>query len=139
MKNSGLDSHLTRGAGMPRAATRFAKRFAPETARSVRFALVLLTLFVLAGASTESAAAIAERGAATTKAGTADATTLVINVPSGVVAGDVMIANIVEYDAVSGYPTCSGWTLIQSAAFAATKTGHGAVLYKVSTLSLIHI
>ncbi len=44
-----------------------------------------------------------------------------------------MIANIVEYDAVTEYPICSGWTPIKSAIFTAAKTGRGAVLYKVST------
>ena len=78
-------------------------------------------------------AAIAERGTATTTTGATDATTLAVNVPTGVVAGDVMLVNIIEYDNVTGQPSCAGWTLIKTNILAGTKTGHGAILYKVST------
>lgn len=102
--------------------------------RTIALAICAAAVFLIPGPGAGQArAAIAQRGTVTTKIGTADATTLVINVPTGVVAGDVMIANIIEYDAVTGWPTCSGWTLIKSNILAATKTGHGAVFYKVST------
>ncbi|MEI7809308.1 MAG: Ig-like domain-containing protein [Verrucomicrobiota bacterium] len=91
----------------------------------------VLFSFCLSGGTLQ--AAIAERGTATTTIGANDAATLAINVPTGVVAGDVMMASILEYDNATGQPTCAGWTLIKTNILAGTKTGHGAILYKVST------
>ena len=51
-----------------------------------------------------------------------------ISKPTGVVAGDIMIINIANYN-VSSLPACSGWTLISSANLT---DGYGYLLYLVA-------
>ncbi len=64
-----------------------------------------------------SSGTIAQRGTATT-ANVGSGTTMTINTPAGVVAGDVMIANIQLSDTEgSGYPSLSGWTPIATIDF----------------------
>jgi hypothetical protein len=76
---------------------------------------------------------IAQRGVATNATGT---TSLVINKPTGVVSGDVMIVNIAQ-SGPSGAgelsnPTSLGWTLIDGRDLQGGTKRWGAVMYKVA-------
>jgi hypothetical protein len=93
---------------------------------------LLLTL-VAALRPSVAAAAIAQRGAATT--GTTTGTSLTINKPTGVVAGDVMIVNIAQIGNNTTAPSLSGWTLIAGADLLGVTLRYGAVLYKVAGAS----
>lgn len=77
---------------------------------------------------------IQQRGSATT--GTTNNTSLSIAKPTGIVAGDVMIANISlgrKNSASTANPSLTGWTLISGAQFDNSKNYRGAVLYRVAT------
>src|SRR5205823_12829996 len=91
----------------------------------VRLLTLVLPLLVLVG-TPNAQAAIALRGIATTA--TTTTTTLTITKPTGVVAGDVMIANISNPGANAG-ATSTGWILIGAAA---NTGGRSTVLYKVA-------
>lgn len=81
-------------------------------------------------------AAIAQRGTATS--GTSTNGSITIAKPTGVVAGDVMIANIAQSDdndTVSNNANLSGWTLIAGADLAGITERYGTVLYKVAGAS----
>lgn len=75
---------------------------------------------------------IAQRGASTN--GNSTNTSLTINKPTGVVAGDVMIVNIGQRNNGTTAPTCAGWTAISSGAIDGGTT-LGALLYKVAGAS----
>ena len=87
--------------------------------------------------STGSGAAIAQRGTPTTGTAGKNSTTITINKPTGVVAGDVMIANIqLRKGTVTLYPTLSGWTPIDSVNFENSGADHRCeVLYRVAGAS----
>ena len=75
--------------------------------------------------------AIVQRGSTTT-ASVAKAKTLTINKPSGVAAGDVMIANIALADG-SAFPSATGWNTVCNASYEGKARLHrGAVLYKIA-------
>lgn len=98
----------------------------------------LLCAFLAAIFLTTSAQAqILQRGTATSN--TTTNSTLTINKPTGVVAGDVMIVNIAQAGPSGGNvlsnPTSSGWTLITGADLAGGTRRWGAVLYKVAGAS----
>lgn len=75
---------------------------------------------------------IAERGSSTNA--TSTTASLTITKPTGVVAGDVLIANIAQRNNGTTAPSLSGWTLISSGAIDGGTT-LGAVLYKVAGAS----
>jgi len=93
---------------------------------------MLLLAFALGGDAVF--AQIALRGSATTASTTT--TSLTINKPTGVVAGDVMIVNISQLGNSATDPTSSGWTVIQGAAIqtsgGASAARRGAILYRVA-------
>ena len=68
----------------------------------------------------------------TTTTATSVINTLAIDMPAGVVQGDVMIANLAQYGSTSGNPTCPGWTLISGAALGGSTSRYGALMYKVA-------
>jgi hypothetical protein len=68
-------------------------------------------------------------------AGTTTNTSLVINKPSGVVQGDVMIVNIAQQSNNTTNPTLLGWTLVDGRSLAGTTLRYAAVLYKVAGAS----
>jgi hypothetical protein len=93
------------------------------------------------GAFTVTAASpgtgIAERGAATTANG-AGVSSLTINTPAGVVAGDVMIVNLTLHNAAGGvfYPSLPGWTSIAEGNFENVAANHRSeLLYRVASSS----
>ncbi|MCX6922136.1 MAG: YDG domain-containing protein, partial [Verrucomicrobia bacterium] len=91
--------------------------------------LALLATFFCAATSVQ--AVIAQRGTATT--GTTSSTSLEIAKPAGVVAGDIMIANISQRTN-NAAPSLSGWTLIDGINFGTVASPrYGAVLYRVAT------
>ncbi len=103
----------------------------PQPNRS-RFALVFLLFMTLFLGSTEGWGQIAQRGTATTNAAALSGSSrvLTINKPTGVVAGDVMIASIVqnETDNDNGglsANTLAGWTLIKGVSIRSEGTGNG--------------
>jgi len=102
----------------------------------------MLLLVLLLGANIV-VAQIAQRGASTSKTNTSASTTIVINKPTGVIAGDVMIASILqnETDNDNGglaNPTATGWTLIDGrTTFSEGNTNglnawYGSVFYRVA-------
>jgi hypothetical protein len=98
-----------------------------------RITLPFLTLVgLLLGAATANAV-ILQRGTATT-GNNAGGATLTINKPTGVVAGDVMIATFASiYSSTPSAPSLSGWTSISTATFGGSAPKRGTVLYKVAT------
>ena len=84
--------------------------------------------------SNSTPATIAQRGSATQGTAARNATTLTINKPTSVVAGDVMIANIqLRKGTVTAYPSLSGWTSIASVNFENGGADHRCeVLYRVA-------
>lgn len=98
---------------------------------SVGLALLLGFLLVAAvGAAmpVPVSAAIEQRGAVTT--GTSILTDLTIDKPSGVVAGDLMIANIAKVGNDTTAPTSTGWTPVDGISLG-SPASYGAVLYRV--------
>ena len=91
------------------------------------FVTVTLLLAVLT-----AQAQIAQRGSSVN--GTSTSTTLTINKPTGVVAGDVMIVNICQRGNGTTAPSLAGWTAISSGAIDGGTT-LGALLYKVAGAS----
>ena len=101
--------------------------------------LVLVMLF-----STNLNAQIAQRGTSTTaSAATTNGTTITINKPTGVVAGDVLLFSVVqnETDNDNGglaSPTLSGWTLVKDILIRSDGTANndnawfGSIYYRVS-------
>jgi len=77
---------------------------------------------------------IAQRGTATTA--TSIANTITINKPTGVVQGDIMIANLNSVDTGSNLggnnANLGGWTLI-SATNLSSNRRRGTILYKIAT------
>ena len=60
-------------------------------------------------------------------------TSITLNVPSGVSAGDIMIVNIVKYTGSNSInPSASGWTLVDAGVLGGTNYVRGAVLYKIA-------
>lgn len=96
--------------------------------------IFLLTLIL--GGSLQGMGQIAQRGSATSA--TTTGTTLAINKPTGVVAGDVMIVNIAQYstsNVILSNPTLNGWTLIAGADLEGNRGRWGTVLYKIAGAS----
>lgn len=87
----------------------------------VAFATSILTI-------SNVAAQVAQRGSATNASSTN--TSLTITKPTGVVSGDIMIANIATRNSGAN-PSLAGWTLISGAAIDGGTT-RGALLYKVA-------
>ena len=79
-----------------------------------------------------SHAAIAQRGSVTTT-NTAGAS-ITVNVPTGVIQGDLMIACIAQYGTASGAATSAGWTALKSGTLASTSR-YGTTLYRVAGAS----
>ena len=74
---------------------------------------------------------ITQHGTATSASGT---TSLTINKPTGVVAGDVMIATFAKLGSTSVLTAPSGWILVNGAILRATSTlTYGAVMYRVAS------
>ncbi len=99
-----------------------------KSLRNLRFSI--LTFLLTICSSMILNAQIAQRGSARTST-TSSSTSLTISKPSGVVAGDIMIANI----ATQGNniaATSSGWTRITSAALGGSATKYGTLLYKIA-------
>lgn len=93
----------------------------------------LLLLFTVFGFTDALQAQIAQRGAATTA--TSTGTTITINRPTGVVAGDIMLVNISSRDTGGNNlsnPTSGGWTLVQGSQITQARRW-GAVMYKIAT------
>jgi hypothetical protein len=104
--------------------------------RVVYLSLILGLLLINAN---ELGAQITQRGSATTATGI---TTITINKPTGVVAGDVMIVNIVQNEtnnATLSDANLTEWTLIDgrliydSGTYGTSNAWWGTVLYKVAT------
>ena len=75
-------------------------------------------------------AQIVQRGTATNASTTN--TTLTINKPTGVVAGDVMIANIAQGGNNSTAPVLAGWTIIDGRSLAGGTERYGASFYRIA-------
>ena len=103
---------------------------------------VFLLVFLLSASS--SWGQIAQRGSATTaSSATTNNTTITINKPSGVVAGDVLLFSVVqsETDNDNGglsSPTLSGWTLVKDQLIRSDGTSNnnnawfGSIYYRVA-------
>ena len=94
----------------------------------------IITLMVLIGASL-----ITTFGQQITQVGTIQtayapsATSITLNTPSGLRAGDIMIVNIVKYTGANSInPSSNGWTLIDGAVLGGANYVRGAVLYRVA-------
>ena len=80
-------------------------------------------------------AAIAQRGSATTATVTTG-TSLTVNQPSGVVAGDVMIVSIAQYAGSAGSAaSLSGWAAVTNGSLGGSTSRYGTLLYKVAGAS----
>jgi hypothetical protein len=102
--------------------------FTPSSKRFVlAFAIMLISLLQINHASAQ----IAQRGSATTATGNK---TITINVPTGVVAGDIMIANISEYyNGTNVSATSNGWTELSGSDLG--NQGRGTILYRIANSS----
>ena len=78
-------------------------------------------------------AAIALRGAATT-ANVTNSSSLTINAPAGLQAGDLMLANLVQYNNSTAPTAPTGWTLIDERNLGTTSR-YASVFYKVAGAS----
>lgn len=94
--------------------------------------VILITIFAFAAIQGDLLAQIVQRGTATTNATTLSGSnrTLTINRPTGVVAGDVLIASIVQFETDNdngglSNATLSGWTLIRGGLIRSDGTGNG--------------
>ena len=99
-----------------------------KSLRNLRFSI--LTFLLTICSSLILNAQIAQRGSARTRT-ISSSSSLTISKPSGVIAGDIMIANI----ATQGNniaATSSGWTRITSAALGGSATKYGTLLYKIA-------
>ena len=94
-----------------------------------KFIFFLMVVLMLFAGTFKASSQIALRGTATT--GTSTSATVTVNKPMGVVAGDIMIANIANYiQATQTTATSSGWTLIAATDI---ERGRGTLLYKIAT------
>lgn len=89
--------------------------------------LSILVIILLLAFTGNSWGQIAVRG---TSSANANAMSLTINKPAGVVQGDVMIVTIAKYGDNVTTPSSFGWTLIDARSLGATR--YGAVLYRVA-------
>jgi uncharacterized repeat protein (TIGR01451 family) len=89
---------------------------------------LMLSNFIL---TKEASADIAQRGTATTATVTNNAS-LIINKPTGVVSGDVMIANLVQVNSLTPPTAPAGWTLIDHRSLAGGTARYASVFYKVA-------
>src|ERR1700675_3010206 len=120
---------VTKSTAIDHKKNSFMKKF-------LRNHFVLAIAFVIANLffANNVNAQILQRGTATTALGT---TSVLINTPTGVVAGDVMLA-CVGHTLASGTATAAtspGWTLINGSALGGSTRRFGTVLYKVATAS----
>ncbi|HUL99755.1 MAG TPA: hypothetical protein VLU24_10180, partial [Mycobacterium sp.] len=92
--------------------------------------LLATAVFALCGAS-EAQAAIAQRSVATSATGSTG-TTLTINKPAGVVAGDVMLVAIAKQGNTTAMTAPTGWTLIDGRSLAGSTSRFAAVMYRVA-------
>jgi hypothetical protein len=76
-------------------------------------------------------ATIAQRGTATTAAVTNNAS-LTITKPTGVVAGDIMIASFAEINSLTAPTAPAGWTSIDGRSLAGTTNRYASIFYKVA-------
>ncbi len=90
--------------------------------------ILLLALFVGPAASAQ----IAQRGTATTTASTLNSGSLIITKPTGVVSGDLMIANLVQVNSLTPPTAPTGWTTINQVSLAGTTNRFASVFYKVA-------
>lgn len=93
-----------------------------------RFFITSVIMGVMSGS--HAFAQIVQRGTATSA--TTTNTTLTINKPTGVVAGDVMIVNIAQGGNNSTAPVLAGWTIIDGRSLAGGTQRYGAALYRVA-------
>ncbi len=103
-----------------------------STKNSGLIRLILLTFLAFAAIQGEIRAQIEQRGSATTNAVALSGTgrTIAINKPTGVVAGDVLIASIVQNEGDNdagglSNATLSGWTLIRGGLIRSDGTSNG--------------
>jgi hypothetical protein len=94
--------------------------------------LVLLIVLCLFFMSTNNVfATIAQRGIATTAAVTNNVS-LTITKPTGVVAGDILIANLAQVNSLTAPTAPAGWTLIDGRSLAGGTNRYAAIFYKVA-------
>lgn len=94
--------------------------------KKIGLGLALLVLMLVENAWGQ----IALRGSATSA--TSSNTTLTINKPTGVVSGDVMIANITQTGNTTTNASLAGWTLIAGAQQSTGAPRRSTILYRVS-------
>jgi len=95
----------------------------------ILFLALVLALVPKAATPLEVSAAIEQRGPVTT--GTTIYSTLTIEKPAGLKAGDVMMVNIAKVGNYTTAPTSPGWTLIDGTSLGGVFR-YGAVLYRVA-------
>jgi len=93
--------------------------------------VALLVLGLLFARAESVSGQIAQRGTATTN--TSTNTSVIVNVPTGVTAGDLMIADLASYANGTGAASCSGWTLISSGQLGGSSRRYGTLLYRIAT------
>lgn len=96
------------------------------------FSAFSMIFLLLLGASVEGAGQIAQRGTATTATGTG--TSIAINKPSGIIAGDVMIVNITQTGNTTTNASLPGWTIISGGRLGTSGNGprYTTILYRVA-------
>ena len=97
---------------------------------------VFVCLFIIVSISLNSVSgAIAQRGSVSTNSSAS--TSVAINVPSGVVQGDIMFATLSVYDSgkSAGVSTCTGWTQISTGQLGGTNRSWGTLMYRIATSS----
>ena len=98
--------------------------------RTCCFAVFLLTFLL---STSNSWGQIAQRGSSTTaSANSTNSTTITINKPSGVVAGDVLLFSVVQNETDNDHggltsPTLSGWTLVKDQLIRSDGTGNNQI------------
>ncbi|WP_309640135.1 fibronectin type III domain-containing protein [Flavobacterium sp.] len=97
-----------------------------QSIKKLSFVILLLVCILL---SNPIKAQIALRNTTTA---TSTNTNLTINKPAGVIAGDLMLANIAKGGNNTTAPTLAGWTLINGANLGGGTNRYGAVLYKIA-------
>ena len=121
-------------ADLPRTAGNVFKKISLMKATKILGAVFLwigIVLFTICISWQQAAAQILQRGSATSATSTSSSIT--INKPTGVVAGDIMIANIGNYiNATQSSATCTGWTPI---ARTDVDRGRATLLYKIAGAS----
>ena len=104
-------------------------KFSPNKKNSNIKTLVIV-LVMLFAFFIPTQAAITQRGTATSA--TTTSTTLTINKPAGVVAGDVMIVNITQTGNTGTNASLTGWTLIAGAQQSSGAPRRSTILYRVA-------